>query len=729
MTRRPAPPRALGDLLRRPDGREAARRAVWVTLAGCTGFYACTYGLRDAVMGLYALFGSLPLVMFSRVPGPAPQRTRTLLAALPVGLALVTAGTLLAAHDWAAACGMFAVGFAVSYGGVGGPRLAGLSVAFQLYYVLPCFPPYAPQALGSRLTGLAIGFALTALVDRLLPDPKPTVPYRLRLAGAAAAVAECCARAAEGPGDGRDAADRALDAARPSRIPPEERPASPSPRDRALNHTRAALRHVRDQLDRLPTGPDGAPHTTGPAAGLLLRHTASALRPVAAGLCGGNPPPRDGGLRAALKSFDAARVRGLPGASPALLRQGAVVRAAAEGTQLAAAAARLALGARPDPQAARPGEPLWYAGLPVPVLWWRRLRLHLTPRSVHLQNALRLALALAAARIVAGALGLSHGFWVLLATLSLMRTSAADTRTTLRPAFLGTVAGAVAAALLLLAVGDVPVFYAAVLPLVLLVGLTAGPLLGQAWAQAAFTLVFVLMFSQLSSPDWTLSAVRLLDVLIGGAVGALASLLAWPRGGRGELRVALADFLVQGAAGCRWVTDLLCGRPAPADPLRAARRAMLLAEASYSQYQTERLGRRGTDPPWEPALVAGYHMLRGGELMLLRRRGRGSGAPLPPDAAAELTALAERVTADSLRAAGDLRRGAVATPPEPSPEPYRADDSGTLRCAARRAAATDAERVLLTVDAEAWLTGVAQDLARVGAPDATPCAPRRPGRY
>ncbi len=359
--------------------------------------------------------------------------------------------------------------------------------------------------------------------------------------------------------------------------------------------------------------------------------------------------------------------------------------------------------------------------MPAPRLWWRRLRLHLTFRSVYLQNALRVAVALACARLLVGTLGLSHGFWVLLATLSLMRTSAADTRTALRPAFTGTAAGAAVAALLVYTVGDVPVFYAAVLPVVLLVGFTLGPPLGPAWAQAVFTLAFVLVFTQLSSPDWQLSAVRILDVLIGGAIGALASLLAWPRGGHGELRSALAGFLTEGAAGCRAVTDLLCGRPVPADPLRPVRRAMLLAEATYCQYLTERMGRRAADPepPWEPALITGYHLLRGGELMLLRHQDAGARDPLPPDAEAGLTALAERVAAECLRSAHALRTtGPPAAGAGEPPDPYPADASIPLRCAARHAARADAAAVLLTVDAEAWLTGVAQDAARLRRPPA-----------
>ncbi|MCC3779950.1 FUSC family protein, partial [Streptomyces sp. UNOB3_S3] len=509
--------------------------------------------------------------------------------------------------------------------------------------------------------GLTAGILLTAAVDRLLDGlgwrEPPPVPYRERLGRATAAVADSCAAAARGGEDVRPAADRALEGARTSRIPPAERPTSPSARDRALMHTRAAVRHVHDQLDRLYRAHGGPTGSGEPAATALLERTATALRPVATGLTDGTPPPDGDGdgegdeLRRALVAFDAVRADGLPGAAPERLRRDAVVRSAAEGARLATRASRIALGARPATAGAERDGPFWYATVPAPELWWHRMRLHLTLRSVHFRNALRVAAAMAGARLLVGALGLPHGFWVLLATLSLMRTSASDTRAALRPAITGTTAGAVLAALALRVVGDVPLFYAAALPVVLLVGLTVATLLGPAWGQGTFTVVIVLMFAQLSTPQWQLSAVRLVDVLVGGAIGVLASLLAWPRGAGGELRRTVADFLAAGAAGCRGVTDLLCGRPAPADPLRAVRAAMLLTEASYCQYRGERLPRRTTDPPWEIAMLAGYHMLRGGELMLLRYGSALGATPLSPEAAAELTFLADRVADDALRAA------------------------------------------------------------------------------
>ncbi|MFF1795197.1 FUSC family protein, partial [Kitasatospora sp. NPDC058263] len=144
-------------------------------------------------------------------------------------------------------------------------------------------------------------------------------------------------------------------------------------------------------------------------------------------------------------------------------------------------AARTSRRAPPPPDSTPPDQrpgPFWYAYEPTPMLWWRRIRGNLTPRSVYFRNALRTAGALGAARLVVGALDLTHGFWVLLATLTLMRTSAADTRITLRPALAGTAGGAAVTALLLIAVGEHPVFYAAALPPAMLVAFGFRPGVG-----------------------------------------------------------------------------------------------------------------------------------------------------------------------------------------------------------------------------------------------------------
>src|SRR4029453_5077363 len=165
-------------------GLVAVKRAGRVSVATCIGFYFSLYVVGETQMAFYASFGCIALGAFSEVTGEPRQRTKTYLAALVAGLVLVTIGTMLAFSTWAAAAGMLVVGFTVAYAGVGGPRVVGAATGLQLLYILPSFPPYAPESLGWRLIGLVLAVGLLATADRLLwPPPVPT-PFRHRLAEA-----------------------------------------------------------------------------------------------------------------------------------------------------------------------------------------------------------------------------------------------------------------------------------------------------------------------------------------------------------------------------------------------------------------------------------------------------------------------------------------------------------------------------------------------------------------
>ena len=174
--------------------------------------------------------------------------------------------------------------------------------------------------------------------------------------------------------------------------------------------------------------------------------------------------------------------------------------------------------------------------------WLSNLAIHLHPRSVILQNSVRLALGLSVARLVAGVLDLSHGFWVLLATLTLLRTTTSATRGGLRPVLVGTLAGAVLAGLLLVLSGEHTVVFVLLLPVVMLVGLAATPLGHPAVGQAFFTLAVAALFSQFTPSDWQLAESRVVDVLVGAVIGVGTGVLVWPRGGAGPLRAALGPL-------------------------------------------------------------------------------------------------------------------------------------------------------------------------------------------
>lgn len=656
----------LAWLLRRDPALVTLRRAVRVTLVACVGFYLCRYVLANAEMGPYALFGAVALGALSQIPGSPAQRAGTVLTMLPVGWLLVTLGTLLSVNNAAAAAGMFVLGFVVSFVGVGGPRLVSLAAGTQLLYILPSFPPYDPGSLGWRLAGLTLAMLLLAGAELVIwPDPTP-VPYSAKLAAAVSALAGCLVAVAKCWSGQPDAGGRfadllpeatdAAEALRPSRLPATQRPASAGRRDRALTAAAGTVRLLLGRTVDLYVL-DGHDAADLPAAAALLRQAASCAEAAAAWLRGEGDVPDTDRMAAALAEFRAARGAVSPdGIPPERLRLGALALSLGEWTKSLVVAVRIAAGVPigPDttPASAQPG-PFWYAHQPAPWLWWDRLREHMTPRSVYFQGALRLAAALAVARFLAGVLNLSHGFWVLLTILAVLRTSAAETRSALRPALVGTVFGSLVAAGLLV-VGMPSTAYAVILPLVMLVGFAAGPLLGPGWGQALFTLVIALVFAQVSPVDWRLAEARVVDVLVGAVVGVLIGLLAWPRGGSGELHRATGVFLGAAAGVVRQtVATLASNASAAADPtgdaLPRARTAGHLAEASYALYQTERHPPAVVD--WQATLLAGHHAVRGAEALL---RTCPTGGLVP--CVASLAALADDVVGRFERVAEGLLR-------------------------------------------------------------------------
>src|SRR6185312_5802083 len=78
---------------------------------------------------------------------------------------------------------------------------------------------------------------------------------------------------------------------------------------------------------------------------------------------------------------------------------------------------------------------------------------HASVRSVWFVNSLRAALAIAAAVAVADLTSVKHGFWVVLGTLSVLRTNAGSTGSTAFRALLGTVAGFAIGGILIIAIG------------------------------------------------------------------------------------------------------------------------------------------------------------------------------------------------------------------------------------------------------------------------------------
>ncbi|MFF4842993.1 FUSC family protein [Streptomyces collinus] len=665
----------------------SGRRALRVTLVAATGFYLFRYGLDRPVSATYALFTAVALGGLSKIPGTGRQRAAMAARLLPVCWAVVVAGTYLSVETWSAVAGMLLIGFALTFAAVGGPRLAGATPGLQLLYILPSFPPYDPASLGDRLLGTTTGLLLFIAAEALiLPEPAPP-PYRERAAGAARTAARCANLLAAPPYALDAAGVRATrDAGRTLRltaVPEAERPAGPGVRERALTHTGLATRTLLSRLAQLPatTGDDPGPEVTA------VLHAVARLSAATAACLGQGPSPV-----AAYEELAAARARlaalsgdtvsaGAPASShtsaagpvdgtaavpvfpPAVLRRHAAALEIADAALAMGTAADLAVHGRRAPAQESPGR-FWYATERAPALWWHRVRGHAERRSVFFQNAVRIALALAAARLVAGVDTLPHGFWATLATLTLTRTTMDETWGTIRKALTGTLAGALVTAGVLDLVATDTAVYAAVLPVWMLFAFTVGPVKGVGWAQGMFTVLVALVFAQLAPPTWHLAEVRMLDVLVGSAIGAVFGLLAWPRGAHDELRNAEAELLRRAAEVVVATSASVAEGGAVAAPPgvhghRSLQHSVILAESAYAQFLSEpapfgSTGRRVAVPAVDSqaTLIAGHHTLWGSQRLL-----EPPLAGLVPAAADSVDRLGDRVCGRMLLVSAALDPG------------------------------------------------------------------------
>ena len=175
---------------------------------------------------------------------------------------------------------------------------------------------------------------------------------------------------------------------------------------------------------------------------------------------------------------------------------------------------------------------------------WSRLASHLSFRSVWFRNSVRGAAGLALAVTVVEVTAVEHGFWVVLGTLSVLRSNAMGTGATALRAVAGTAVGFVVGAAIMIGVGGHTVALWALLPVAVLVSGVAPSMISFAAGQAAFTLVVIILFNIIQPVGWRVGLTRIEDVAIGCGVSIVVGLLFWPRGAMAALGRALADAFV-----------------------------------------------------------------------------------------------------------------------------------------------------------------------------------------
>jgi uncharacterized membrane protein YccC len=532
--------------------KPAALRALRATIV-VPGLFAITYRvIGDLQLATFTAFGGFATLVMASFDG---RRRDKLMAHIGLAVAssvLLVIGTAVSTSPVIATIVTIPVVFGVLFAGIAGPNAASASTAALLAYVLPATSSAAMSTIGPRLAGwwLAsiVGTAAVLALSQRVPG------QRLRTAAAANARALSDQLDAALRGD-TDPGYRAilLDAKNQLLTVFTSTPY----RQTGLAAAEQALDNLVGLLEWCTTVLCDSLHeyrdlsTIDEVERQLLAATSAALRDVADLMAGAPVRPSLARLDTALAA-SAAHLRELcercDGYTDAVhlsfhARTVAVTAHTAMTDALIAAH-------RAEPAIVSGGRRRWY-GVPDAAVGERKVaRLaaatnvvsrHANLRSVWFRNSARGAVALAAAIAVADATGVQHGFWVVLGTLSVLRTSAAATGATAMRALLGTVIGFAVGAALLLVIGTSAGALWTALPLAVLVAAYAPGALPFAAGQAAFTVVVSVLFNLLVPAGWEIGVVRIEDVAIGCAVSFVVGVLFWPRGAGSLVADDLAD--------------------------------------------------------------------------------------------------------------------------------------------------------------------------------------------
>ncbi|MET8401300.1 FUSC family protein [Streptomyces sp900116325] len=602
----------------------ATRRAARTALVMPTLFAFCSQVLHSPTMATFAAFGSFSMLLLVDFTGPMVQRLRAHLGLTMAWAVLICLSTLVADRTWLAVVTTVVVGFLVLFSGVVSSVLAEATTALLLAFVLPVATPAPLSQLPERLAGAGLAAVGAMLAISLLwprPATDPLGPHAARVCRTAAAQLRADADRPAGEPDEagvrrcKDTADQAVAAAADLRTAFDATPYRPT----GLSTSSRALVRLVDELTWLSTivAESSPPHSGRPTCdpeAHAVRQAASAVLNQAADLLDvpyGAPDAlrtASGDLREAMTAMERSATTRLPMNLPGpgakweprafietldlsfrAQELGFATLQIARNVDLAAAAERRSW---PDRLLGR--EP---GALARPLASAReRAAAHLRPNSVWLHNSLRGAVGLGIAVALADLTSVQHSFWVLVGTLSVLRSNALNTGQNAVRALGGTIAGSLIGAGLLHLIGHHGTLLWLLLPLAVLIAGIAPSAISFAAGQAAFTITLVIMFNIDRNPDWHIALLRIQEIGIGCAVSVLVGLFFWPRGAAAAVDQALAEAYTDSARYLAGAVDYAVSRcnsgPAPADaPLQERRQAAASArrlDDAFRSYLAER---------------------------------------------------------------------------------------------------------------------------------------------
>ena len=540
------PPALLRGAVHRLDARDperdglrrAVRAAVIVPLAA-----AISFRIGASQTPLFTIFGSFALMVVADFPGNRQTRAVAYAGLGFNGAVLITVGTLVAPIPWLAVAAMLLLGIAVTFAGVLSATIAAGQRATLLTFVLPACTP--PGPIGDRLLGWAIALAICVPASLFLLPPR----HHDELRAHAAQVCGALADRIEGKASAPEVA-AAMNALRSNFLGADFRPVGLTAGSRALVRVVDDLEWLTDRVDDNTVG--ALADTKQPAV-VVLRKSAQVLgisRSAERGVSRSELATALAALRSVARGRyreDIVQLLGEPDDESAvavgrtlLTRRTIAATVGATGRVIAAAAAA---DARPV-WARALGRQLPETGatdrvLSEPVAAATITRGFLATRSVALRNSLRTGLGLGLAVAITHLFPVQHGFWVVLGAMSVLRSSALTTGTKLVRAVTGTTIGFVIGALLIKILGVDPWVLWLVLPVLVFASAYVPEVASFTAAQAAFTMMVLVIFNLIVPTGWRVGLVRVEDVVVGALAGLVVAVMLWPRGATASVDAAI----------------------------------------------------------------------------------------------------------------------------------------------------------------------------------------------
>jgi uncharacterized membrane protein YccC len=685
-------------------GYASLRRAARTAIVMPSMFALGDKVIGNAVIATFAAFGSFALLLLVDFTGSTRDRLRAQATLAAAGGVLVCVGTLAEQATWISTLAMAAVGFLVLFAAVVSSVIAGATTSMLLAFILPVTFAGPISSIPDRLAGWGMASAASLLAISLLWPAPTRDPLRSRAIAACRALAErlradvafLLGGAEHLPDEEHDEVvtrtDAAIVALHKTFLATPYRPTGLGTADRSVVRLVDELRWLHAIIALITQRPAGA--NASLIACPVRSAAATVLERSAATLDAPNEGSRQ--LEAALEDLHQALVAmelrataDLPIAEfvgfseavdvdrrvaefiaaldPSFRAQELTFATSQVGANVAMASAaerrswtdRL-LGRQPE-------------GLSRTLTAaHERAASHFERHSVSLHNSLRGAVGLAAAVLVARLTGVEHSFWVVLGTLSVLRSNALNTGQNIVRGILGTAAGVLFGGALVEAIGTDATLLWFLLPVAILVAGFAPGAVSFAAGQAAFTVTLVILYNIIEPAGWKIGLLRIEDVALGCAISLGVGLLFWPRGAVAALGTALSEAYRESAHYLATAVEFGMGRCDFGSPRRDApiEEAVRAASASRRLDDTFRiyLAERGAKPlalAEVTGLVTGPAALRmAGDAVLDLWQRDHADAGDRASARRELGSTAQLVRR-ICKVSDEPRRGATAARPRP----------------------------------------------------------------